>query len=169
MTGTLTANAAKKRSSSFSVLINLQRQECVTTVYSPEVLLLDCTYWMFTFGSESFDSPRRQGFHTTQMIIKVDVLKTQIQPQKQMHLFICGFCLKGNLCSLGHYLCYEVVLFFLSMSRGYTSIFVQASRICKVRDGGKRWMSTEVCYVYRYHNTWVNTYIVMSDSQPNTL
>lgn len=54
----------KKRSLSFSVLINLQRQECVSLVYSPEVLLLGCMYCMFTFGSESFDSPCWQGFQT---------------------------------------------------------------------------------------------------------
>lgn len=36
----------------------------MTTVYSPEVLLLDCMDWMFTFGSESFGCPRWQSSRT---------------------------------------------------------------------------------------------------------
>lgn len=53
MTGTLAASAVEllqdvergeKRSSSFSVLINLLRKEYVTTVCSPEVLLLNCMH-----------------------------------------------------------------------------------------------------------------------------
>lgn len=48
MTGALAANTPKplqdvaQSSSSFSVLINLQRQKCVTAVFSPQILLLDC-------------------------------------------------------------------------------------------------------------------------------
>ncbi len=75
MTGTLTASAveqlqdvARKKkwgSSSFPVLINLQRQEYVTTVKN------SC----YTACNESLDIPRWQGFQTEHMIIKVDVLK----------------------------------------------------------------------------------------------
>lgn len=64
MTGTLTVNAAellqdvarKKK----KVLINLQRQEYVTTANPPEVLLLGCMYWVFTFSSESFDTAQTE-------------------------------------------------------------------------------------------------------------
>lgn len=76
MTGRLTAKRCgaavrcgkKKKTSKNGAHLFLSsliyRGTSVTTVYYPEVLLSDCMCWMFTFGSECFESSRWRSHRT---------------------------------------------------------------------------------------------------------